>query len=283
MTDSGDILLHVPKGLAGMAAKAGTRYALRHGLDLLKKARGPKAGEKKSGTPSGTSDEAALKIGIWDVGAWVGALPDLVRRMSDVQKSYRFYAVQATVPSGLIRSPEGMVAWLTDTLGKRPSKRKASDLKDNLLANDFYSLAEPVRRDLHLDYLVGITPSMVADEDHGELHWNLFSASQKRLVLTSTYELREFAKKSRRPFEAYLAGVIIAAVLVASQPRLGFHEGEKDTGCLFDYCEDRASIMHKAAKPWIEPACMDKIRRAFRPAAEAFVQLLTDYASERRA
>ncbi|HET6372822.1 MAG TPA: hypothetical protein VFG76_05915, partial [Candidatus Polarisedimenticolia bacterium] len=56
----------------------------------------------------GRAESPRLRIGVWDLGAYVGKLPALLASMNEVQDRYRFFAVQATVPVGMIRTREGV-------------------------------------------------------------------------------------------------------------------------------------------------------------------------------
>lgn len=214
-----------------------------------------------------------VRVGIWDLDALVGALPRIVEALNVAQPAFTFFEVQATIPAGLVSAPARVVRWATKaaTLGEKERREVAN----NVIADDFYRHAGTVRTDLGLDYLVGLTPSMVAGEDEKEIFWNHFSAYQERLILASTYELAKFAREASRPFEALVGGVVVAQLLVAMHyPELGFHA---DRGCLFDYNADRITLVRAAKRARIEPACLKKIRPTYRAAAAALVTALREY------
>ena len=217
-------------------------------------------------------------VGVWDLGARVARLPELIERMNSAQPTFVFFEIEAGIPAGLISQPERMVTWATERLGKplRPDQRE--DMVRNLIANDFFPRAESVRTDLGVDYLVGLTPSMVAGEgNHGQVYWNHFSTFERHAVLASVQDLRSFAKDAGRPFESLIGGVIVAQLFVAMfyDRGLGFHR--EDRGCLFDYNESRVSIVEVAKNPRIEPECLKMIPPAFRNSATALVEALKTF------
>lgn len=226
-----------------------------------------------------------LIIGVWDLGAWLGGLPQLIEAMNGVQQSFIFSEVKATVPAGLISRPQRVIPWLNQALGRDLTPLEELEIKNNLIANDYFELAESIRRDLkmgflerEIDYVVGITPSMVAGEFGEYPFWNYFATFANRTVLVSTFQLREFAEQSGRPFEAFLAGVIVVPLLVARfSPKLQFHENR---GCLFDFNADRRSIMEKALDPKIEPDCMNAIEEPYRAAVQSLVDLFGSFRKE---
>ena len=108
-----------------------------------------------------------------------------------------------------------------------------------------------------------------------DIFWNHFSTFDDRIVLASSYQLHEFARDTGWPFEAFLVKVIVTQLLVAVRwPTLGFHP---NTGCMFDYNEDRSSMKDNAKDPRIDRDCLDSIGSTYRPAAEAFIDLLRSY------
>ncbi len=120
--------------------------------------------------------------------------------------------------------------------------------------------------------MIGITPSMVAWNEPGQgVTWNLFSAFSRRTIIASTYQLRDFAAETKRPFEEFLGAILVAQLFVAKfYPKVGFHD---DNGCLFDYCDDRVSIKKQVEDLKIEPGCLRAIGPQFRPAARRLLTL----------
>jgi hypothetical protein len=216
------------------------------------------------------------RIGVWDLGAWLASLPQLLNRLNAVQQSLTFFMVQAMVPSGLIREPEGVIAWLTALCGRPPTPKRRKEIADNVVIDDdFFAVAKRIRTDLAVDYLVGITPSMIAgdDEDDGA-YWDFFSSGLGRIGLASSAELRKFAAKSGRPLEAYLGMIIVAQVLALMSPKIEYHD---DNGCLFDFNYERVGIIKSLKNLHIDPRCLKAIPVKHRAAALSLVRLLRNY------
>jgi hypothetical protein len=212
-----------------------------------------------------------VTVGIWSLDAWLGDLEKMIAVLNRTQDTFIFYEVQAIVPAGLISRPERMIPWLTEGLGESLDESLQSQIVDNVVANDFFAVAEGIRKDLGLDYMVGITPSMVAGIEDDEYYWNHFSTFDEHTALASSYDLHEFARETGRPFEAFLVKVICSQLLVAMFfPKLSFHD---DNGCMFDYDAARETLKEKVLKPRIEDACLRKIPKKYRDAAVALTDL----------
>jgi hypothetical protein len=218
-------------------------------------------------------------IGVWSLDDWLADLGGLIDRLNGVQSTFAFYEVDAAVPAGLISQPERVAAWYREAKGRKPRKSIQENLADNLIAEEFFSLAEKVRTDLTLDYVIGVTPSMVAGTDEKEIYWNHFSTFSGRTVLASSYQLHDFVSETGWPLAAFLGKIIISQLLVALMwPKLYFHP---DTGCLFDYDASRVSLKRKVMDPHIEPDCVKKLKPEYVPSALAFVDLLRSYGDAR--
>jgi hypothetical protein len=269
-----------------------SRYLLTHSNDGIARAKQEIARAKSAGPdqseleaagamhapalPADSQSAPRLIVGVWSLEAWLADLGELIDALNRAQSTFVFYEVDAAVPAGLISRPERVAAWYEEASGRRPGKRTREHLEDNLIADDFFGLAENIRTDLTLDYIIGVTPSMVAGIDGKKKpYWNYFSTFDGRTVLASSYQLHEFARDTGWPLEAFLAKVIVSQLLVAMMwPKLGFHV---DTGCLFDFDESRVSLKDKVKDPHIEPDCLEIMEPAYRPAALAFAALLRSY------
>jgi hypothetical protein len=235
-----------------------------------------KSGRRFSSSPK---PDRRLTVGIWSLDAWLGSLSQLIDGLNQTQRTFIFYEVEASVPAGLISRPERVIPWLEEALEKNPSKDLRESLAqakqkkgDNLIANDFFPLADSVRTDLGLDYIVGITPSMVAGEDtDGSYYTDHFSTYDGHTILASSYDLQRYASESGIAFEAFLAAIVISELLVAICPKLGFHP---DTGCLFDYNDDRDSLIRDVRNPLVEASCIDLIEPQYRDATKSFVDFI---------
>ena len=221
-----------------------------------------------------------LRVGLWDLGAWLGTVNRrLVDRFNQAQDELVFYEVVAAVPVGLSSSPQRVASWFEEDVFEKLTKDDLSNIAENVIANEFFTAAESVRADLGVDYLVGITPSMVAGADEEGAYWNHFSTFEERLVLASTYQLREFARESGVAFEFFLGGIIVAQVLVAMcYPKLNFHP---DRDCLFDYRADRVSLARSAENVSIEPTCLRAIKPRYRKPAEALLAAVKSFGDQK--
>lgn len=218
-----------------------------------------------------------MMVAIWSLEGWLEDIAGMIDRLNAVQSTFEFYEIDAVVPAGLISGPERVASWFREMSGQKISKRHRDQLEDNIIANDFFGLAEKIRADIGLDYIVGVTASMVAffDEARAEVCWNYFSAMEGGAVLTSSYDLHDFARDTGWPFEAFLVKIIVTQLLVAVMwPKLGFHP---DTGCIFDFNESRGSLKDNVSSPHIDSDCLENMDPAYRPAALAFVDLLRTY------
>jgi hypothetical protein len=268
-----------------------SRYLLTHSRDgiaqakqELAKARSTRVDQTErkgvsathmSAVPTDEQLTLRLVVGVWSLEAWHAGLGEMIGALNKAQSTFVFYEVDAAVPAGLISRPERVAAWYKEASGRKPSKRIVEHLQDNLIANDFFGLAEKIRTDLTLDYIIGVTPSMVAGIDGTEIYWNHFSTFDGRSALASSYQVHEFASDTGWPLEAFVGKVIISQLLVAVMfPELGFHD---DTGCLFDYDKSRVSLKDKVIDPRIEPSCLQSIEPKYRPSALAFVEMLRSY------
>jgi hypothetical protein len=236
--------------------------------------------QPKGDTPGPTTRGATLRaspprtkgkrVGIWDLGAYVGRLPQVIEAVNRAQDELVFFEAIAAMPAGTVSQPSRVRAWSNE----RGGPRRLPGLEANVIADDFFKRAERVRRDLGLDYLAGVTAKMIADEDEEQVYYNLFAAARQRLMLVSSYDLRKYAAKAGRPFESAVVGLVVASVLTLLHRRLEFHP---DRGCLFDYNEDRAGIVKILKDPRIEDSCLQKIPPPHRPAALALVEALRRY------
>jgi hypothetical protein len=218
--------------------------------------------------------KSVITVALWDLGAHVGLLSEVIDLLNQSQPVFTFFNLQAPVPAGLVIQAENFAAWARRRIGKKVDAKANQVFQNNLMSNDFYEYAQIVHRKLGVDYLAGITPYMVAGEEDGKLFWNHFSDSKKRIILTSAYDLREYASQAGRPFEVAVVGVVLAQLLAEINKRVEFHE---DRGCIFDYNADRVSIVESLTKAEIEPECLNAIDAKHRPAVQNMLAALKSY------
>ncbi|HWT00860.1 MAG TPA: hypothetical protein VN256_11490 [Pyrinomonadaceae bacterium] len=225
--------------------------------------------------------EAVLTVGLWDLDTRSGQLPQIINLINHSQPLFTFFEIQgAPLPTALTGRPERIREWVHRELKKRNKRmtktirEELGEMGDNFIANEFYKHAKVVYKSLGVDYLVGVTQSMVAGADSEGPFWDHFSASQGRTLVISTYDLRRYAREAGRPFEVALGMLVVAQLLVATSSRLGFHD---DTGCVFDYNDDRVSIVKCIRDLKIEDDCLSMINKKYRPAALAMFDALRSY------
>ncbi len=218
-------------------------------------------------------------IGIWELGTNAGFLPRVIEKLNLAQPSFTFFKIQAAIPAGMVSQPARVASWVRENLGRSLSKSERENMDNNIIAEDFFKRAEQVRREVGVDYLIGVASSMVATEEEGWVLWNYFSDSSGRTILASAYEVYEFARKAGRTFEMAVAFIAIGQLLVTlNRPRLGFHD--EDRGCLFDKNELRANIVSALQKPHIEPGCLSLIAPKYRKATLILMDVLHKYSRE---
>jgi hypothetical protein len=223
-------------------------------------------------------DKKVVTVAVWDLDTKVGGLPEVIGALNKAQSVFTFFELRAPVPAGLVIHSELFSQWSMKRLGKQVSKRDQADFNSNLMFNDFYKYARGVRQDIGVDYLVGVTQYMVAGEEDGELYWNYFTTSDRRIVLASAYEMREYAQKAGRPVEVAVAGIIIAQLLTEVTRKELFHEETR--GCLFDFNDNRETVVESIRETRIEPECLSKISPVYRDATQKLVKVLRNYSSK---
>lgn len=214
-----------------------------------------------------------LRVGILDLGVWIAGLPNLLIRLNAAQNLVTLFEINAPVPAGLRKTAEGMAEWAAQHRATM-SRNQISHLEPHMVFEEFFHAASDIRTDIGLDMVVGLTPVMVAGEDEGDgsIYWNHFSNVQERVILISTTDVREFAERANRPFEAAVGGMLIGAILVGLNDQLGYHE--ETLGCLFDYNEDRSGIVDAIKMARICPECAEALTEKQQSAAESMLKVL---------
>ncbi|MGB5081205.1 MAG: hypothetical protein WBO23_10735 [Burkholderiales bacterium] len=216
--------------------------------------------------------EKVRRVGVLDMGAWIGGLPTLIERLNAAQPLFTIFEVQAPIPGGLLKTPAGMAEWAVEHLGKQLSKRERDALERHVIANEFFAAAEDIRTHLGLDFIVGMTPAMVAGvQSDGSIYWNHFSSVFDKTILLSTADLRQFAEDAGRPFEAGVGALLVAALQIAVNRKLGYHE---DTGCIFDYNGMRATLVTTFKQMRIDAQCLHNMTPEQRDAATSMLAVL---------
>lgn len=217
-------------------------------------------------------------VGIWDLGAWVGALPKIIETMNKAQPDIVIFEIQAAIPSGLVQDASRVAYRAEEILGRKLKRAERAELHAAIVDVDFFHLGERVRREVGVDYLIALTGDRIAgeisDDDGHTFHSDFFSSPEGRVCLVSTNGLRELAETAKRPFEMAVGYVFLGSLLVAMNPGISFHD---DAGCLFDYNYDRTKIARGLAAPNIDDDCLGKIKPGYRSMTRHLLQSLSSY------
>jgi hypothetical protein len=181
-----------------------------------------------------------------------------------------------------VSDADRIALWARDILNRRLRTWEQRQMTAAMIDVEFLDFAEPVRRGLGLDYIVGIAAERIAgaikDRDGHTVHTDFFSSTDgRRVSLVSTFELRELARAANRTFEAAVAFVVIASVMTGLCPAIRFHEEDfhRDRqACLFDYNYDRRAIVQALRRPRVGPECLERVRPMYRRTVQALLETL---------
>jgi hypothetical protein len=226
-----------------------------------------------------TADKGVITFGLWDLNAMIGGLEHLLEKLNGTQKKIAFFRIVAAIPAGLISDRERIRSWLKEQK-QDLTRSDVSEIEENTIFEDFYPQAEKVRVEMGLDYLAGITQSKVAFHEGRHIYWNYFTAALdmqrglnvERCMLLSSYGLRKYAARAGRPFNVAVAYIAISQLLATISPDVDYHADNR--GCMFDFNEDRDSIVESIRQAMVEPACLKKIQRGFRETATTLLDTL---------
>ena len=217
--------------------------------------------------------KGVFRVGVLDMGSWIGKLPILLEKLNAAQSLFTIFEIQAPIPGGLIKTPEGMAEWASEHLNKPLTKEERDEFSEHMIANKFFDAAEDIRKDedIDVDFIVGITASMVAYISSNTVYWNHFSAVHGKTILISAADLRRFSEQAERPFEAAIGALLVSSLLIAVNDKLDYHD---DSGCLFDYNGSRVSLVNTIKNLHIEGKCLDKMTSEQREAAISMLSSL---------
>jgi hypothetical protein len=233
-----------------------------------------------------TEKNRAARVGIWDLGAWVGALPHVIEALNASQQAFTFFEIQAAIPAGLRSSARRLKSFSERRLRRALTRAEKHDAVEAVLDEDFFPRGEAVRRDLQIDYLVGFSPAPLAGittppgQRRRTIYFDLLSSTDEayseRTSIVSGYGLRPLAAEANRPYEMAVAFLSVRTLLIDAnrKPALEFH---KDTGCVFDFTDDRTLLVPLLLTPRVEASCQRKIDAKHRSAALQMFQALDQY------
>ncbi|MEP6622355.1 MAG: hypothetical protein ABJE47_23735 [bacterium] len=265
----------LPDQLTGINASKTLRQGLGRTAHLL----GGEAREQLTRELSGKS--RAKTIGVWDMGAWVGGLPAVIETLNAAQPVITFFEIQAAVPAGLVSSPEKLMKFAERRLRRKLTTFEKHSAGNAILDDDFFPRADAVRRDLGIDCVVALTPAKLAalykpEDEPRTIYYDFFSSSDDHNSIVSVDGLRKLADRAGRPYEMAVGYLFVAATLAGiGGTQIDFHDD--DRGCLFDFNEQRGTLVPGLRTPAIEPDCLKKISAKYRDAATAMIDALATY------
>jgi hypothetical protein len=228
-------------------------------------------------------DQDVVTVAMWDLGARPGNLPQVISALNYSQPVFTFFELQgAPVPVGSIARDTRIVDFVRDRYRMEEedlSKEEEDQIKSNFLSNSFYLGAHAVYERIGVNYLVGLTQSMIAGEDDSQFFWNYFSDSQDHILVVSTYDLRRYSQIAKRPFEVAIFMLTIGQLLTEMNQDVEFHN---DNGCLFDFNEERSAFVLCIKELRIDDECLKKIAERYRHPVVAMMEALRTFEPEEK-
>ncbi|BAK77240.1 hypothetical protein NH8B_2426 [Pseudogulbenkiania sp. NH8B] len=83
--------------------------------------------------------ENALRVGIIDMGAWIGGMPKLLERLNAAQPLFSIFEVQAPIPGGLLKTPAWMAQWASEHMHNQLNTDELEAFKPHVVANEFFA------------------------------------------------------------------------------------------------------------------------------------------------
>jgi hypothetical protein len=215
------------------------------------------------------------RVGVWDINAHAGLLYRVFESANLQQKLFRFHPVEATAPIE-ITAPSGRAREMARASG---FKGKGSDLANNTFVGELWNVGRTIAAKLEVHLLVIVLAAMLMDYDEDEngrqtLDWNYFALSEKNVVIASAYDLRDYAKQVKRPFEACLAALIFDEIL---SQIFDLEVHQKTRGCLTDFCENRPDLMLSLRGISLCKDCLEKIPQTSRSSVVRVLNAIRDY------
>jgi hypothetical protein len=228
--------------------------------------------QKKRGI--GARGKPRFRIGIWDIDVYAGFLFRVLEKLNDGQHLFGFTRIEATVPMGLTLSGD-RTRQLVKGFGGDPND---PDIASNVFALDVLNASKPMRSSLDVDVLACVVSPMImdyVDVEGTSLGWNFFSTARKGAIVVSAYDLRTYAARAKRPFEAALASVVLASALCSVFAQVEYHPETR--GCLLDYCENRDDIVLMLRKLHVCEQTLQQIPNDARPDVLRMLAILDEY------
>jgi hypothetical protein len=203
---------------------------------------GKPAHAQGAGGPS-PRERPRYRVGIWDIDVNAGFLFRVLDNLNNSQSLFRFSRVEATVPMGLTLTGERT----RDLVKSNGGDDRDPDIAKNVFAGDIIKVARPILKSTDVTLLICVLSPMIMDlltlaaDGKDGIGWNYFSTSYRNVAVVSAYDLRQYAAKANRPFEAALSAVLLGAVFASVFAKVEFHDATR--GCIMDYCDRRDDIV----------------------------------------
>jgi hypothetical protein len=217
--------------------------------------------------------ENVLRVGVLDFGTYMADLPTLMERLNKAQSMFTLFDIMTPLPSGLVKNPKGFRDWVRTKNEASLRKLKVTGALPQLIFDDFYVAAENIRKGMGLDIFVGLTPYRVAGIDGNDKpYWDHFGTTQGNVILVSTDDVRRYSAEANRSFEVGAGMLLVASLFMAVNEHLDYHR--VDTGCIFDYNDDRDTLTTCIANLTIDEHCLAMMTREEVDAAKGMLTAL---------
>lgn len=225
-------------------------------------------------------------IGIIDISARAGLISEVLAMINARQDRFKFHKIEASLPVGLGHIGE-RVRQIALECGHSTANSQWPYLDQNVFTPDIFKHLRLIRQKLsvRIHALVGLVEPMLASEwtENGQRNfgWNYYSVNEGVDVIASAADLRVFARKAKRPFEACMMAIVVAQVCAALFEDVTFHDDTR--GDLFDYNEERATIVKMLKTISIDDASLAMIPMIERKHLQAVLSAIRDYRRDEEA
>ncbi len=213
---------------------------------------------RRSAVTGKLSDAARRRcvVGVLDISARAGLLFYVLDRVNRRQQRYQFVPVEAPIPTNVGLMSDRLKRMAIEA-GVNQNDPEWPQVDDNVFAPEFYPWLDQILSNFDGERLVGaVGPMLAFTKENGRFAWNYNSISHDRVVMVSTFGVRDYARKAKRPYEACVA-VSLVGQLWHSLYGVGYHH--ETIGCVFDHCYNRDDLVEKYRKVEISAQALDLI------------------------
>lgn len=213
-------------------------------------------------------------IGVLDVDTYALLRP-VLDGVNKAQAGFHFAQVTTTLPTGIGLMSERVLK-IAKKHGFEQNDEEEKELEHNIFFDDFVPFLEQSQKAFKLDSIAAlVTPMLAFIDDDKTFQNNLFSVSYGAVVMVSAFELRAYAKRAKRPFEACVAAVMATQVWAGLFDDVDYHEDTR--GCLYDLCNERGDIVKGLAKMRISDEALALFPKGERDDVQKVVRALAEY------